>query len=106
MSFKYVPVTQSMLCQIFLMYVRTREHFNYGGQQPKKQLAVYGSDTPVTLKQGQSHQTWYALVDPKQGYDNAKFEKPHLNNVCENDNNKGLVKSRNTSIISLEYERK
>ena len=58
MSCKYVPVTQSMLCQIFLMYVRTREHLNYGGQQPKKQLAVYGSDTTVTLKQGQSHQTW------------------------------------------------
>ena len=39
-----------------------------------KQLAVYDSDAPVTLKQGQSHQTWYELVDPKQGYNNAKFE--------------------------------
>ena len=23
--------------------------------------------TPVTLKQGHSHQTWYELIDPKQG---------------------------------------
>ena len=42
----------------------------------KKQFAVYDSDTPVTLKQGQGHQTWYELVDPKQGYNHAKFERP------------------------------
>ena len=39
----------------------------------KKQFAIYDSDTPVTLKQGQDHQTWYKLVDPKQGYNYAKF---------------------------------
>ena len=29
------------------------------------------SDIPVTLKLDQEHQTWYELVDPKQGYNNA-----------------------------------
>ena len=37
----------------------------------KKQLAVYDSDTPVTLKQGQGHQIQYELVDPSQGCNNA-----------------------------------
>ena len=40
----------------------------------KKQFAVYDSDTPVTLKQGQGHQTWSELVDHKQGYKNAKLK--------------------------------
>ena len=44
------------------------------------QFAVYDSDTPVTLKcqKGQRHQTWHELADPKQGYNNAKFEKTSL----------------------------
>ena len=41
----------------------------------KKQFAVYDSDTPVTLKQGQGHQTWYEFLDPKQGHNKAKFFK-------------------------------
>ena len=40
MSLKYTSVTQSILCLIV-------------GQESKKQFAVYDSDTPVTLKQGQ-----------------------------------------------------
>ena len=32
---------------------------------------------------------WYELVDPKQGYNNAKFEKPCFNRVYEKANNKG-----------------
>ena len=32
--------------------------------------------THVTLKQGQGHQAWYALENPKQAYNHAKFEKP------------------------------
>ena len=32
----------------------------------KKQFVVYNPDTPVTLKQGQGHQIWYELVEPKQ----------------------------------------
>ena len=34
--------------------------------------------TYVTLKQGQDHQIWYKLEDPKQGYNNAKFKKNSL----------------------------
>ena len=56
----------------------------------------------VTLKQGQGHQTWYRLVDPKQGYNNAKFEKACLDSVCERANHKVLVKSGSSSVtISL-----
>ena len=56
MSPKYTPVTQSILCLIFLMYVRTIQCLNCGGQESKEQFAVHDSDTPVTLKQGQGHQ--------------------------------------------------
>ena len=52
----------------------------------------FDSDTPVTLKQGQGHQTWYELVDPSQGYNNAKFEKPHLNSVYEKNNDEVFAK--------------
>ena len=84
------------------MYVRTIQHLNYGGLESKKQFAVYDSDKPVTLKQCQGHQTWYELVDPKQGYNNAKLEKPCLNSICETANNKDFVKSGNTSIFTIE----
>ena len=57
----------------------------------------------MTLKQGQSHQTWHESVDSKQGYNQAKFEKPRINSVCEKGNDKVFVKSGNMSIISLEY---
>ena len=68
MSLKYTPVTQSIYYLIFLMDVRRIQRLNYSRQESKKQFAVYDSDTPVTLKQGQSHQTQYELVDPEQGY--------------------------------------
>ena len=41
----------------------------------RKQFAVYDSNTSVTLKQGQGHQTWNDNVDPKQDYNRAKFER-------------------------------
>ena len=78
MSLKYTPVTQSILCLSFLMYIRTTQHFVYSGEESKRQFAVYDADTPVTLKQGQDHQIWYKLEDPKQGYNNAKFKKNSL----------------------------
>ena len=64
------------------------------------------SNIPVTLKQGQGHQTWYELVDPKQGYNYAKFEKPHMNTVHEKANDSVVVKTGNTSVISLECAHK
>ena len=83
LSLKSTKVTQSILCPIFLMYVSTRQHLNYSGQESKSQVAVHNSDTLRTLKQGQGHQTWYTLVDHKQDYNNAKLEKPYLYSVCE-----------------------
>ena len=64
---------------------------------------VHDSDTHVTLKQGQGHQTWYELVDPKQGYNNAKFEQTCLKSVCKNTNDTVFVKWENVTIIFLEY---
>ena len=37
-------------------------------------FAVNISDKPVTLKQSQGHQTYNDNVDPKQGFNHAKFE--------------------------------
>ena len=94
MSLKYTPVTQRILCLIFFRYVRAKQQLNYSRQESEKQFAVYVSETSVTLKQGQ--QNWYKLVDPKQGYNNAKFEKPCLNSVCWKANDKVFVKSGHT----------
>ena len=51
---------------------------NYSGQESKALLAAYDDDTAVTLKHGQGHQTWYEVVDPKQGLNHAKFKKTSL----------------------------
>ena len=80
--------------------------FNYSGWESKKRLSVCDSDTAVILKQGQGHQTWYELVNYKQGYIYAKFEKPRLNAIHEKAIVNILVKSGNTSIISFEFVRK
>ena len=46
------------------MYATTTQHLNYNDNN---------SDTSVSLKQGQGHKNWYALVDPKQGHNRAMF---------------------------------
>ena len=69
----------------------------------QKQFAVYNSDIPATLKWGQGHQTWYEFLDPKQGYNHAKFERSPLNRVHKNANIKAFLKSENMSNISLAY---
>ena len=71
----------------------------------KIKIAVYDSGTPMTLKQSEDRQTWY-MVDHKQGYYHAKFERPPLNSVCRKTNVRFFVNSRNTSIISLGYVQK
>ena len=38
-------------------------------------------DVPVTLKQGQGHQTWNELLDPKQGHNYVKFERLPLHSA-------------------------
>ena len=52
-SLKYTPVTQRLLCLIFLMYVASMHCLNYSGLDSTQQFAVYGSDIPVTWKLSQ-----------------------------------------------------
>ena len=69
------------------MYAATTQHLNYSGQKSKKaHFAVYISDTPVILKQNQGHETYNENVDPKQGYNHAKFARSCNNTVRENGN--------------------
>ena len=68
------------------------------------QFAVYISYTHVTLKQSQVHQTYNDSVDPKEGYNRAKFETSCDNDVREKANVKVFsffFKRGNMSIISL-----
>ena len=37
----------------------------------------------VIFKQSQGHETWNDNVDPKQGYNQAKFERSCINGVRE-----------------------
>ena len=53
-------------------------HLNYSPSVEKNLkffFAVHDTDIPVTLKYGQGHQTWYALLGPEQGYNHIKFER-------------------------------
>ena len=52
--------------------------------------AVYIFDKPATLKQNQGHQTQNDNVDPKEGYNHAKFERLCINGVRERVNVKVL----------------
>ena len=98
MILEYTPVTQCILCLIFLTYVlvATIQHLSYNTQESKRQSALYDSEKSVTLKQGHSHPTWYEVVDPKQGYNYAKFSGLHMNSVHKKDTVKVFVKSGNT----------
>ena len=79
----------------------------YSGQEFELfiQFAVYVSNTTVTLKQGQDHQTYNDNVDPKQGYNHVKFKRSRCNDVQEKANVKGgfFQMRKHMSIISLEY---
>ena len=66
------------------------------------QFAVNMSTTPVTLKQSQGHQTQNGNIDPKQGYNHAKFETSCYNGVQEKANN-FFFKRGNMSVISFEH---
>ena len=46
-------------------------------------------------------QNYQILLHPKQGYSNAKTERPPLNSVCKKDNVNLFVKSENKSIRTL-----
>ena len=55
----------------------------------------------MTLKQGQSHKPWHKLVDPKQGYNNAMFEKNCLQSVHEKANDKVFVNQETHQLSPL-----
>ena len=48
----------------------------------------------------------YESLDPKQGHNHAKFERPPWKSVHQKANVKVFVNSENMSIISLEYDQK
>ena len=82
-SLEHKPwVAQFILCMI-LMYIATIQHLNYSTQESKQDFAVFISNTPVTLKQSQSHQTYSDNADPEQGYNHAKFERFCFHSVWE-----------------------
>ena len=62
-SLIYTSHTKHIVPDLFVVCI---QRLNYGGQSFKKQSAVYDSDAPVTLKQGQGHQTWYKLETPSK----------------------------------------
>ena len=84
MSLKYTPVKHIVLDLSNMR--KNHTSLNYTGQESKKMHSKKQFDTSVTFKQGQGHQTWCALAHSKQGYANAKFEKPRLNSVREKPN--------------------
>ena len=70
------------------------------------QLAVYISDTPVTLKQSQDHYIYNENIEPKRGHNHLTFERSCFHGLREKANGKVLFKQENMSIISREYVQK
>ena len=79
------------------MYVATTQPFTTTTDKNLK------GNLQFVILTNQGHPTRYELVDPKQGYYYVKFERPHLNSVCEKANINIFVKSGNMSIIILVY---
>ena len=81
------------------MYVVSIRCLNYSGQESETQFTVYVSNTAVTLEKGLGHQTWYNLVDPKQGYNYTNVERFPLDNVREKVSIKGFVELEKISYL-------
>ena len=101
-SLKYTPVTQSILCLIFFNVCSNHAPLNHSGQGSKNNLQILIL-IYLTLKGHQGHQSCNELLDPEQGYNHTKFERPPVNSVCQRANIKVLVISENMSMTSLEY---
>ena len=91
----HTKVTQIILCTILSTYVATIQSLIYRQQEPKTHIAIYISDTPVTLKQGQGHQTLNDNADPKQYYKHATFERSCFNSGREKANINFFFQMRN-----------
>ena len=90
----HTSVTQSIQCLIFLMYAAAIRRINYKGHESTTQSAVYDSDIPVTLKQGQGNQTWFDLLDPKQVHNYARFERPPFKQCLPKSQHESLCQIR------------
>ena len=78
------------------MYVSCNHHTVFKLYWTRKNtFAVCTSDTPVTLKQRQGHQTQYESVDLMQGDNLANVERAHLTSVRDKADAKVFVKSGN-----------
>ena len=88
------------VCSNHTMFKLQRTRFQ------NKQFADYISYIPVTLKQSQDHQTYNLNVDPKQGYNHAKFERSCFDGVQEKPTITVFFKRGNMSISSLEHVQK
>ena len=77
--------------------------FKQGGQESRTKFAVYDSLHACDLKTRSRSSNLLLICGPKPGYNNTKFEKPHLNSVHDKANNNFFNKSGNVSMISLEY---
>ena len=87
----YTPVTKHTVPDLFNV-CKNHNNIEITVDQNLKsnlQLRILTHQT-VTLKHDQDNQTWYKLADPKQGYNNAQFEKPCLNSIREKANNKSF----------------
>ena len=83
-SLEYTPVTLIILCIICFNACSNHTTFKLQSQRTRIQITqfvAFISDTPVTFKQSQSHLTYNDNVDPKQGYNHAKFERSCFNGV-------------------------
>ena len=98
LSLRCTLLIQSTLCLIFLICGATMHHWNYSGRESKVVCAVYDSDISVNFE---GYQTWYELINTKQGINHAKFETAPLNSVSQKVNVKVFVRSENMLITSL-----
>ena len=93
-SLNYTPVTQYFnVCSSHTTFKLQRTRIQ------NTQIAVYISDTLVTFKQRQGHQTKNDNVDSNQGYNHAKFERSCFKSVREKGNVRGVCFSSNEEII-------
>ena len=88
------------------MYVATIQHLIFIRHESKQesyeaQFALYISDTPVTLKQSQDHQTYDENIHPEQGYNHAKFKRSRFNSVSKKDNGKYFSNEEVCQLSSL-----
>ena len=103
MSLKYTPVTQSIVCLIFLTCAATMHHINSWTRIFEKNKTTVCSLWfwhTHDLEIGQGHHTRYELLDTTQSYNGGKFESPPLNSVCQEANVNVVDKLKKTHQLS------